>query len=584
MRAGVSTTRMICARLAGFGAMNLQAGNNVGERSGNGNGVRRDEDFTSWRRWALALATLATAAQLWLVWGYGFFPTVDGPAHVHLAHAFHEALRGNAFYGALVEPNPRLNPNMATQGLLVALMAVAPPFIAEKLWLTLYFVSFASAGAYALHGINRDSLCLLPLLMFCSLSLPLAFGFYNFAFSSVVFLAWFGYWWRHRNETGMRVVLAHALFACIAYGTHVFAFVVTVLAIAATGLAAIAMQAYGGAGQDGERITWRRAAETHALPPLLGSLPVLAAAAYFLLGRFGSLTSSGAANLQFDILSRLRAFLAGTSFAPYDDAEFLAAAILAPVVVAIALVLLRNRASARYALPLAVCFASFLALYALMPPQWIVRWMPPRFQPMVFIVLLLWLAALVPAALRPLHWKLVGASGLALLALSLWARMPVFERLDGYYDAFAAAAEHIKPDSTLVSIRLTNDIHGQPFPAKLDVLIQAGSRIASERHSVDLKNFQGQSEDHPIQFREGVPASALLGGDGALISLSPEIQLMAYERNTGRAIDYVVLYGFRDFTINPVGLASIETQLLRDYVLVFATPSSGFVSVYERRP
>lgn len=549
------------------------------------NAVAPDADATSSPPlfWTLGAAALAVAMQLWLVWGYAYFPSVDGPAHVHLAYAFHEVIEGDSFYRDLVELNPLFNPNMATQAMLVALMWVAPPFIAEKLWLTLYFVSFASAGAYALRGINRNALCLLPLLMFCSVSLPLAFGFYNFAFGSVVLLAWFGYWWRHRREASLRIVVTHAALSFIALGVHIFALVVTVLAIATTGSAAIALQITASEKDSHEQTNWLREFSTHGLLPFLGSLPALAVAAYFLFGRFGTLTASGAANMHFDVFARLQAFIIGTSFFPYDDNEFLAAALFVPAAIGIAWASLRSRRTSRSALPLAICFASFLTMYILMPPQWIVRWMPSRFQPAVFIVLLLWLAALLPNSHRPLQWRLIAGSGLVLIALSLWARIPLFDRLDSYYEELVTAGGYIRPDSTLVALRTTAHIGGHPFPAKVDVLIQSGSLVASQRHSVDLKNFQGQADDHPIQFKPGIGAADALGGDAALISLSPRIDLMAYERQTGRTIDYVLLYGFRQFPINPDGLARIESQLLRHYALTYESPSNGFVRLYQRR-
>lgn len=314
------------------------------------------------QHWSWWPGALAVALQLVLVWSVDAFPSVDGPAHTHLAYAFFESLRGDPFYGGLVELNPLLNPNLAAQGVLVALMAVAPPLLAEKLWLSLYFSSFALAGGYALAGINARALCLLPALVLCSLSLPLAFGFYNFSLSSVVFLAWFGYWWRHRRECGTKVVAVHFLFASLAYATHVFALASTVLAIAVAGTAAVATSPGGEAVGNMARRLWP-AFKTHALPPFLGSLPALGLAAAFLLGRFGDQTVSGAADLgSSDLVERFRAFLVGTSFAPYDNAEFLAAAVLAPVLLACALVLLRKPGALRRSLPLAACFVAFLEI------------------------------------------------------------------------------------------------------------------------------------------------------------------------------------------------------------------------------
>lgn len=538
---------------------------------------------TAWRYWATTLGVLAVAAQLYLVWGFDFFPTVDGPAHTHLAHAMYEALQGDAFYGALVEFNSKLNPNLTTQALLVALMAIAPPLVAEKLLLTLYFASFVCAAAYALAGINRKSLCLLPLLVFCSISLPLAFGFYNFSFSTVVFLAWFGYWWRHRHTLGLATIVGHALFAAVAYTTHIFAFVVSVFAIAVAGATSIFSAALRSrrAGAGNPPFAVGRSFVTHALPPFLGSLPELAACLHFLLGRFGEHTVAGAAAVGASpLLPRLQQFLASSSLAPYDNSEFMVTAMIAPICLATAMLLAfksRGRSDG-HAIVFGALFVAFLTLYLLMPPQWLVRWMPPRFQPLVLVTLLLWLAALIPASIKPAHWKAIGVAGLALVVLSVAARAPVFSTLNGYYRELASTAPHIRENSRLIALRL----HGSP--AKLDVLIQAGSRIADLRHSVDLKNFQGQSEDHPIQFRAGVGAAKALGGDAAIISLSPQIDLMAYERQTGAPIDYVIVQGFPGAAFNQAGLARLEAQLREHYLLVYASRPRGFARLYVRNP
>lgn len=536
-----------------------------------------------WDRWSWLLGCLAVALQLVLVWAVDVFPTVDGPAHAHLAHALYESLRGDPFYGGLVELNPVLNPNLAAQGALLALMAVAPPLLAEKLWVSVYFGFFALAGAYALTGINARALCLLPVLVLCSLSLPLAFGFYNFSLSGVVLLTWFGYWWRHRQQCNLRVVLAHLALATLAYATHIFALVSTIFAIAVAGTAAIAMDLHASSAHPAGQRLWK-SFRTHAVPPLLGSLLALAAAATFLLGSFGAQTASGAASLgSSDVAERFRAFLAGTSLAPYDNVEILAASVLAPVLLAFGLISLRKRGALRRSLPLGVCFAAFLALYLVMPPQWVVRWMPARFQPLVFVMLVLWVAALVPASLPRRHWLLIAAASLALLAFSVHLRLPVFQRLDAYYREMASVGQHIERGSSLVSIRMTNNLAGVPFPARLDVLIQAGSRIASERHAVDLKNFQAQSPDHPIQFKPGIGAIAAFGGDAPLISLAPTLDLMAYERSTGQRIDYILLYGIRRAPMSRKGLDNLDRQLASDYDEVATSAPLGLATLYRRR-
>lgn len=541
-----------------------------------------EAETTEWI-WPLALCIAATLAQLVLVWGFDFFPSVDGPAHTHLAHAFYEKLRGDSFYGGLVELNSQISPNMATQSVMVALMTIAPPFIAEKIWLSLYFISFGAASAYALSGISRNSLCLLPLLMFCSISFPLAFGFYNFAFSTVIFLAWFGYWWRHRDEMTVRVTLGHVLFAAAAYTTHIFAFIVTLFGIGVAAIATVLMhvcrESRDGGVHPGK---WFRMAIAHALPPLAGSAPELLACFHFLFVRFESHTSAGAASLGLAGPLRINELLTATSFAPYDGAESLAAIALVLLIPSLLLWFVRLGARATSAIPFATCFAAFFLLYLVMPQQWLVRWMPDRFQPLVFMVLLLWLASLTPSSLTRRHWKIVATCGLLVLLCSIAVRFTVFARLDGYYREFEAASAHIEENSTLIALRLHNRLDGKPFPADVDVLIQAGSRLASLRHSIDLKNFQGQSNDHPIQFRPGIAATAPLGGNNAVTGLPPRIDLMAYERQTGRPIDYVLVYGFRHAVYNTKALARLDEQLHDNYRLIFVSEPLGLVRLYAR--
>jgi hypothetical protein len=535
------------------------------------------------RMWAVALGAAAVAPQLILVWGFEFFPSVDGPAHVHLAHAMYEAIRGDGFYGNVVELNRTISPNLATQSMMLALMALFQPFVAEKVLLSLYFVAFTAAGAYALCSISKNALCLLPLLMFCSVSFPLAFGFYNFAFSTIVFLAWFGYWWRHREMFGLRVVLAHALFALIAYTTHIFAFIVSLLGIGMATLAEISLQVGGDRKDAGIRPRkWLNPLLSHAGPPLLGSVPELFASFYFLFVQRGSGTATGAASLAVAGPGRIVELLIATSFAPYDSLETIAAITFVLVTLFLLVSFLRGGGQLGRSLPFATSFAGFLALYLVMPEQWIVRWMPARLQPLVFIALLLWVAALAPASMKPSRSRMIETCGLALVVLSLVVRLGVFARLDGYYLEYASAAPHIAENSTLIGLRLHNRWQGRPFPAKVDVLIQAASRIASIRHSVDLKNFQGQSGEHPVQFRAEVSATAALGGDREITALPPRVKLMNYEQQTGRPIDYVLIYGFRTEVENRTGLARIDAQLQENYRLIFVSKPRGLIHVYKR--
>lgn len=531
---------------------------------------------------AIALGAIATIGQLTLVWGFEYFPSIDGPAHTHLAHAYYEALRGDGFYNSLIHLNPEFNPNLATQSVLIALMSLAAPPTAEKIWLSLYFLSFTIASAYSLSRINKKSLALLPLLVFCSISFPLAFGFYNFSFSSVILIAWLGYWWRHRNDPRLRVIAGHAGFALFAFTTHIFAFIVSLLAIGIAALSAILLSPRNDkTTPDLDRDWWKRTS-SHLTPPILGSIPELVACLYFLFIRFGQKTTKGASNLAPPDPDRLKDLLMARSFAPYDSIEMVATMIFVAAILLLLVYFVRRGGNLRASIPFGLILAGFLLIYLLLPQQWLVRWMPQRFQPLVFITFLLWLASLVPAGLKRSQLLVIGLSALLVLAGSLVLRLGIFMRIDGYYRELMTLAPHIAQNTSLITLRLHNTYQGRPFPADLDIFIQAGSRLADASSSIDLKNFQGQSKDHPIQFLPGISATAPLGGDRALVSLPPRVELMAYEQLTGRQIDYIVTYGFRNESNNISALSRLDHQLRDNYRLIYISEPLGFARLYER--
>lgn len=531
--------------------------------------------------WELTLTAIAVLFQLVLVWGFEFFPSVDGPAHLHLAYGLREAMSGDAFYSQFIELNEAFNPNLLTQGILFSLVALVSPFIAEKLFLTLYFVSFAAASVYALSRINRNALCFAPFLVFCSISFPVAFGFYNFSFSAAVFLCWYGFWWHHRGSISKWVILGHALFAGFAYLTHIFAFVVTWFAISATVFGLALQQIHENRRSGNGVIDWQKL-RTLVLPPLLASVPEIVSAAIFLFLRFGEHTASAASQLWTPKLSHLFSFITATSLAPYDTAEYAPALAFVLLSASVVYLLFRSNGNVRSSIPFAVCFLAFLVLYLVMPFQWIVRWMPARFQSFVFIVMVLWMAALLPPIWQQSRRRVIALAGTAILATSFMARANTFSQIDSYYREYASIAPYIASDSTLIGLRLHKYLNGKQIPAKMDVLFQAGSRIATMRHAVDLKNFQGQSPDHPIQFRPGTNATAALGGNSAITDVPPRVDLLTYERQTGRAIDYVILWGFREEISHHPSTAALYEQLDRHYRLIFTSKPRGLANLYAR--
>ncbi|HVS66003.1 MAG TPA: hypothetical protein VMT85_21150 [Thermoanaerobaculia bacterium] len=550
------------------------------------------------RRFSLSLvavpSVVALLAHLALVWCFDLFPTVDGPAHVHLVHAFQQALSGDEFYRTFVELSRGFKPNLASQLILFSLMWVVPPLVAEKLFLSAYFAGFALGGGYALRALHPAALFLLPLLMFTSFTFPLAFGFYNFSLSAVVLFTWFGYSWRRRGaESGGRLAAGHLVFATVACVTHVFALAAGLAVVAGT----LVVHALVARDEEGARRSFAQTISAHLVacwrpvwPVLVGSAPALIAAGAFLLDRRGANRISGDVAGALIELGRLEELAYASSLVAYARTELAASSAFVVLLLASFLLILRSGATWRRALPVAAAGGFFVVLYLFVPPLFVVRWMPPRIQPLAYGWIVLWLAALLPPGSPRRRWRFVVPwSGAGLVVLATVLRWGSIADVNAVYHEIASVAPAVDKHSTLISLRLHPPVRGRPYSARVDPLIQVGSRIATLTSSIDLRNFQGQSMSHPIRLRSGVGATRLLGGsddlliaDARLNAVPPRVDLATYERETGVDVDYVVVWGFREW-FEPSLLLALDRQLEAGYELTLRSQPRGLATLYRRR-
>ncbi len=152
--------------------------------------------------------------QLVPIWSVHYFPTLDGPLHVanmltymRMDEPGYEVLR------LLYQPAHNIAPNYFVYIFLYGALQIFSPLVSEKLFLSLYVLSFPLAFRYALCALGRNAT------VFSVLGFPMAYtivvflGFYNTSFALVAFLLTVGYWFRHRNEAGWRVFAGYFLLA-----------------------------------------------------------------------------------------------------------------------------------------------------------------------------------------------------------------------------------------------------------------------------------------------------------------------------------------------------------------------------------
>ena len=174
------------------------------------------------------------------IWTNEYFPTQDGPGHLYCCSVLlqlgnHASPLPEYFF----ELGSFLSPYWLGHLLILLFMKIAPPLLAEKLFLTLYALIFIISIYYYVESANRQNL---PVALF---AIPFAFnfifmmGFYNYALGIPLFFLAIGYTWKHReNLTASRLLLL-SVFLLLIYFTHFLALVITCLSISLVGVFAL---------------------------------------------------------------------------------------------------------------------------------------------------------------------------------------------------------------------------------------------------------------------------------------------------------------------------------------------------------
>ena len=92
------------------------------------------------------LFVVLALAQLIPIWSVHYLPTTDGPSHLYNAWVFRElVVHPSDDMAKAFRIDWRPHPNWMTTVGLAALMSVAPPLVAEKIWLSAIVLLFAAA-------------------------------------------------------------------------------------------------------------------------------------------------------------------------------------------------------------------------------------------------------------------------------------------------------------------------------------------------------------------------------------------------------------------------------------------------------
>ena len=162
-----------------------------------------------------------------------YFPTFDGPAHLHNTFLLKEVLfNDNLFIKEFIDFNNSFFPNWTSHFLLTILNLIFPPFYSEKLILLVYVVFLPISFRYLLNSINKSTS------HFSFLIFPFVYhylfflGFYNFNIALILMFLTLAFWIRNERQIGKlkNTFILFVLFWLL-YFCHLFVFLTTIGAL-----------------------------------------------------------------------------------------------------------------------------------------------------------------------------------------------------------------------------------------------------------------------------------------------------------------------------------------------------------------
>jgi hypothetical protein len=418
------------------------------------------------RRATFALFIFLTALQLAPVWSVRYLPAGDGPTHIYNAWVLHGLVTDTAppNIERAYRVNWRPHPNWSGHALMALAIAVVPPLVAEKLFVSLILILLC-AGAWLLTTSVDPRSDVHAFLVFpFTYTQSLVAGYYNYSLSVGLFLVILAIWWRRRDGPRVPTVAILAALLLLCYFTHPQA---TLLACASIAFLAIMTQRW-----------WHLAAIVPVMP------------FFAMFGRTAELNAAApiAYGIRWDaarILGRLE------TMHSLGDAQYpLSYAVCAVFAALIVLTLIRERR--REANLLAVLALIFAAMMFWLPaPAGTRDLFTQRNSLFVVLTLAAWFTPRVP---RKTLLAVLTAVAIANAAIHLdW-----FRRLGRDLERHVRLFDILEPETTLLPLYFKP----APSPSIVDVYIHAISYVALEKRLVDHANYEPGAHYFPVATRD----------------------------------------------------------------------------------
>lgn len=513
------------------------------------------------------------------IWLHGWFPSQDGPSHLDNANILRHY--GDPAYAALSKYyliNEAISPNWFTAAMLMGLMSVFQPLLAEKILLSVYVILFPSAVRFALGSIRVESKALASLALPFVYNFCLHYGFYNYCFGLAGFFLVFGCWIRFDRAFNVRTGLILAFFSVLLYFCHLVPLVMVYIAIA---LMTVWLSFKDQQTSDGSRTKrgWSRLL-ARTLGLMVSALPAIALTALY-LGRLGVSTPAGARPVrpirQFDFLFLM-------SFEP-SEAWICGAVFALQLALVVHVLRAKHRTGGSDPWDGLIAVMMLYALVYRMSPDAISggAYLKSRLTFFPFFALLLWVGA--HSFSRSIRWRVhLAVAAISVVQLGFYATR--YQAMSQSFDEVFSATDKVERNATMLPLCFSPrglDKEGKSFSIRVEPFLHFAGTIAAERGAVNLLNYEANHRVFQVLFRTDLNPYRTITPIESGFENAPPIDFVDYSSRTNGNVDYVLVFGLQPTQARTPAVQHITKQLESGYVRIHVSTPTGLLQLYRRK-
>ena len=164
-----------------------------------------------------------------------FFPTIDGPSHLHNANLLkHIWFNGNTTLLQFFDINKELNSNLVNHVWFALCDLFLPPYLVEKSILIFYVITLPYSFRFLIkncvdaeNSTKISSYLIFPFIY----SFPFCLGFFNFCIGLPILFWIVGLWLKNKDNAKTTTTILLTVLTTALYFTHVFNFLLLTLVL-----------------------------------------------------------------------------------------------------------------------------------------------------------------------------------------------------------------------------------------------------------------------------------------------------------------------------------------------------------------